>query len=145
LLRENDIIPADILILSSSEPDGTCFIETKNLDGETNLKVKRGPNETNHIMNPIDCVNFRFYVDAEEPNANLFNFQARLVYYEEGKESVVPIGFQSLLLRGCVLRNTRWSIGIVIYTGRDSKIILNSGPTPSKRSRVDKQINPQVL
>lgn len=41
-LKNNDYIPADILVLSTSEPDCMCYVETKNLDGETNLKIKRG-------------------------------------------------------------------------------------------------------
>lgn len=42
-LNKNDSVPADILLLSSSEKKGICFIETKNLDGETNLKRKQVP------------------------------------------------------------------------------------------------------
>ncbi|KAJ3032514.1 hypothetical protein HK097_005212, partial [Rhizophlyctis rosea] len=37
-LRGDDPIPADLVIISTSENDGVCYVETKNLDGETNLK-----------------------------------------------------------------------------------------------------------
>lgn len=50
-----------------------------------------------------------------------------------------------MLLRGCVLRNTDWVIGFVIATGQDTKLMLNSGATPNKKSRVDRQLNPQIL
>jgi len=39
-VHENTFFPADLVILSSSEPEGTLYVETKNLDGETNLKLK---------------------------------------------------------------------------------------------------------
>jgi phospholipid-translocating ATPase len=50
-----------------------------------------------------------------------------------------------MMLRGCVLRNTDWVIGIVVATGKDTKLMLNSGETPTKKSRVDRQLNPQIL
>jgi phospholipid-transporting ATPase len=40
-INKNESIPADLLLLNTSEPKGVCFIETKNLDGETNLKNKQ--------------------------------------------------------------------------------------------------------
>lgn len=33
---------------------------------------------------------------------------------------------RNLLLRGCVLRNTRWVVGLVLNTGPDTKIIMSS-------------------
>ncbi|KAJ3301045.1 hypothetical protein HDV03_001469, partial [Kappamyces sp. JEL0829] len=141
LLRNNDRIPADVIVISTGEPDGMCYIETKNLDGETNLKVKRGIKELSHITGPEDCKSLKCYLDAEAPNPNLYTFNGAL----NVDNKVVPIGPSGLLLRGCILRNTSWLIALVVYTGSDTKIMLNSGPTPSKRSRVDKQINPLVV
>ncbi|KAE9146993.1 putative phospholipid-transporting ATPase [Phytophthora fragariae] len=37
-LGDRDEAPADVFILSTSEEEGRCFVETCNLDGETNLK-----------------------------------------------------------------------------------------------------------
>lgn len=141
LLRNNDRIPADVVVISTGEPDCACYIETKNLDGETNLKIKRGIRELGHIKSPADCKSLLGFLDAELPNDNLYTFNGALSY----EEKVIPIGPSGLLLRGCVLRNTEWLIAMVIYTGNDTKIMLNSGATPSKRSRIDKQINPMII
>ncbi|KAJ3283237.1 hypothetical protein HK104_010503, partial [Borealophlyctis nickersoniae] len=53
-LRNNDAIPADTIILSTSEPDGLAYVETKNLDGETNLKIRRGVDETAFLISPSE-------------------------------------------------------------------------------------------
>ncbi|KAJ3321129.1 hypothetical protein HDV06_004582 [Boothiomyces sp. JEL0866] len=150
LLRNNDSIPADLMIVSSSEPEYTCFVETKNLDGETNLKIKRGLPQLAHIKTPEDCKRAKFTIEAEIPNANLYTFNGSIMIPSESEQdpysnTILPLGPSSIVLRGCILRNTSWLIGIAIYTGVDTKIMLNSGPTPSKRSQVDRQINPQII
>ena len=147
LLQNNDEIPADILIVSSSEPNGSCYLETKNLDGETNLKIKKGVTDLENVKTPELCANMKCYIDAEIPNENLYTFQGamNIINTETKEQTLVPIGPSGVLLRGCILRNTAWVVGLAIYTGADTKIMLNSGPTPSKRSRVDNQINPQVI
>ena len=100
-----------------------------------------------HVKTPEACANIKCYIDAEVPNENLYTFQGamNIINTETKEQTLVPIGPSGVLLRGCILRNTAWVVGIAIYTGADSKIMLNSGPTPSKRSRVDNQINPQVF
>jgi phospholipid-translocating ATPase len=47
-----------------------------------------------------------------------------------------PVSINEMLLRGCALRNTAWVVGLVVFTGADTKIMLNGGDTPSKRSKV---------
>ena len=150
-LRNNDNIPADIIIISTSEPDSTCYVETKNLDGETNLKIKRGLPNFSHIRTPEDCHSIYCHIDSEPPNSNLYSYNGTLVMRsppgmsdEKQLRTNISIGPTGLLLRGCILRNTRWLIGIAVYTGTDTKIVLNSGETPSKRSRIDRQLNGQV-
>lgn len=135
LLKENDQVPADIVVLSTSDPEGVCFVETKNLDGETNLKPRRALRATMGIANEEDIEHARFCIDAEEPNANLYSFNAVLKFRRNeesiGKEHPVlegremrsaeeklePVTINELLLRGCSLRNTKWVIGLVMFTG----------------------------
>lgn len=149
-LRSDQQIPADIVLCATSEPENVAFVETKNLDGETNLKSRNAVPELTHLTSAHAIVDnkeggARFRIDAEAPDVNMYKFNAAVVFTESsGQERVHPIDFQTTLLRGTVLRNTDWAIGIVIYTGSDSKIVLNSGNTPSKRSRVERQMNPMV-
>ncbi|KAF9970035.1 hypothetical protein BGZ73_007362 [Actinomortierella ambigua] len=155
-LRNDDAIPADIVILSTSEPDGLCFIETKNLDGETNLKIRRGLTATSSLQSPADVERAAFYVESESPHANLYSYQGALRWIiSDGTDmpaddrvvhnKTESISINEVLLRGCVLRNTEWVIGLVIFTGSDTKIMLNSGDTPSKRSRIERDLNFHIV
>ncbi|CAG8516246.1 374_t:CDS:10 [Acaulospora colombiana] len=126
---------------------------TKNLDGETNLKIRNGISEIDYVTTPEDCASVRFYVDSEPPTTSLFSYNATVVFPHglpgrsrgRGGPKKIPVNLNSMLLRGCVLKNTEWVIGLVLFTGADTKLSLNSGKTPSKRSRIEKLMNPQVL
>jgi phospholipid-transporting ATPase len=48
-VHKDEYFPADLLFLSSESEEGLCYIETMQLDGETNLKIKKAPDETKHL------------------------------------------------------------------------------------------------
>ncbi|KAG2220443.1 hypothetical protein INT45_004185 [Circinella minor] len=154
MLRNNDDVPADMAILSTSETDNLCYIETQNLDGETNLKARQGLAATGDLKTVHDCERARFYIESEPPHANLYQYSGALrwdIDQPEENETTVShqkteaITYNNVLLRGCVLRNTEWLIGVVLFTGDDTKIMLNQGKTPSKRSKIQKETNPHVI
>lgn len=147
-INNNEEVPADIMILSSSDEDNCCFVETKNLDGETNLKVKQAlkfTTESNKVKRANDFMNLDFEVDSEGPHPNLYAYEGCVSYSEHGEAKKESTTINNLILRGCSLRNTKWIIGMVIYTGSDSKIILNSGITPTKKSRISRGLNFYVI
>jgi phospholipid-translocating ATPase len=152
-IYNDDQIPADIVILSTSDPDGACYVETKNLDGETNLKVRHALRSGRKIKHARDCEKSDFTIESEAPQANLYQYSgvARWNQYNSklsdgpGEEMAEPISINNLLLRGCNLRNTEWVLGVVIFTGFDTKIMMNSGITPSKRSRIARELNWNVI
>lgn len=141
-IMDNEPIPADILICSTSEDENVAYAETKNLDGETNLKSRNAVAALTHIRFAADCAtpHNSFRVDCDRPDTNMYKLNAAV----RVDKDTFPIDIQMALLRGMVLRNTGWVIGLVIYTGEDTKIVMNSGGTPSKRSKVERQMNPQV-
>lgn len=146
-IRNDQEIPADVVIMSTSEEDGACYVETKNLDGETNLKVRQALRCGLGMKRAADCDRAQFWVESEGPVANLYTYRGvlRWQHYDGGKISSEPISINNLLLRGCTLRNTEWAIGMVVYTGMDTKIMMNSGITPTKRSRLQRSLNLYVI
>ena len=140
-IRNDEPVPADILICATSEEENVAFVETKNLDGETNLKSRNAVPALTYLRTAQACASSPgFKINCEAPDIHMYKLNAAVVE----KTGSHPIDIQTTLLRGTVLRNTQWVIGIVLFTGADTKITLNSGNVPSKRSRVDRQMNPQV-
>ena len=141
-ITDGEAIPADILICSTSEDANVAFVETKNLDGETNLKSRSAVPALTHIRTPEDCVNpeNKFNVDCDRPDMNMYRINAAVSV--AGMKSSVDL--VNVLLRGTILRNTKWVVGVVLFTGVDTKIVLNGGLTPSKRTKIERQMNGQV-
>lgn len=138
-------LPADMVLLASSEPEGLCYIETANLDGETNLKIKQAIPETAHLVNPGDLSRLSGRLRSEQPNSSLYTYEATLTMHAGGGEKELPLAPDQLLLRGATLRNTPWVHGIVVFTGHETKLMRNATATPIKRTAVERMVNIQIL
>ncbi|XP_030002023.1 probable phospholipid-transporting ATPase IA isoform X7 [Sphaeramia orbicularis] len=137
-----DHLPADLVILSSSEPQGMCYIETSNLDGETNLKIRQGLQMTADIKDIDSLMRLSGRMECESPNRHLYEFVGNI---RLDGHSTVPLGPDQILLRGAQLRNTQWVHGVVVYTGHDTKLMQNSTRPPLKLSNVERITNFQIL
>ncbi|KAF7251029.1 Phospholipid-transporting ATPase IB [Varanus komodoensis] len=178
----------------SGEPQAMCYIETANLDGETNLKIRQelaliatakiyvdfqqiavrekthrnqknvvgeitivrnlilstclyemdqtGLTQTSGLQSREDLMKMAGKIECEGPNRHLYDFTGNL---RLDGQSPVPIGPDQILLRGAQIRNTQWVLGIVVYTGHDTKLMQNSTKAPLKRSNVEKVTNVQIL
>lgn len=148
-IYSDDELPADVIVLSTSDSDGLCYVETKNLDGETNLKVRRALKCGRNLKHARDCERAKFSIECEQPQPNLYKFNGAINWKQKIGESMLdmsePISIDNVLLRGCNLRNTDWALGVVVYTGHDTKIMMNAGITPSKRARIAREMNWNVI
>ena len=202
IVRDKDQIPADLVLIASSSGDkavieavadfashvtndvgspadsvpvvdGGCFIETSNIDGETNLKIREIPSgvqEFLHSGNPelegirreagsrrrksssfeasqgLDAAHrvsgVKGTLEFEEPNRSIHTFVGTIrLQNKSGRSVSAPLSARNLLLRGASLRNTDWIIGIVVYTGFESKIMKNSRSARTKLSRMETLVN----
>ncbi|KAF2458100.1 hypothetical protein BDY21DRAFT_420789 [Lineolata rhizophorae] len=152
-LYNEEEVPADMVVLSTSEQDGQCYVETKNLDGETNLKVRQAVHCGRKIKHARHCERAEFVIESEPPHPNLYAYSGVVRYtkwdpsdpQDPGEPDAEPIGVSNLLLRGSSVRNTEWVLGVVVFTGEETKIMLNSGITPSKRAKISKDLNWNVI
>ena len=97
-----------------------CYIETSNLDGETNLKIRQGLPLTSDIKDIESLMRLSGRIECESPNRHLYDFVGNIRLDGHG---TVPLGSDQILLRGAQLRNTQWVHGIVVYTGHDTKLM----------------------
>ena len=152
VLHDRDKIPADIILVASGS-DNCSYVETSNLDGETNLKSKEAPKVlesavvvkegmSGEKMSDYDfSALFGHKITFEAPNPDMYRFRGFM-----GEDSTLTVG--NMMLRGCSMRNTPWAVGVCVYTGHESKSLLNSisaGVTPSKKTNVERRMNMMVL
>uniref|UniRef100_A0A8C7GB47 Phospholipid-transporting ATPase n=1 Tax=Oncorhynchus kisutch TaxID=8019 RepID=A0A8C7GB47_ONCKI len=141
-LENNQFVTADLLLLSSSEPLNLVYIETAELDGETNLKVKQALTVTGKLEDSVEkLANFNGEVHCEPPNNRLDKFTGTLTL----KGETYSLDNERILLRGCTLRNTQWCFGLVVFGGPDTKLMQNCGRTTFKRTSIDRLMNVLVL
>uniref|UniRef100_A0A670IYY4 Phospholipid-transporting ATPase n=1 Tax=Podarcis muralis TaxID=64176 RepID=A0A670IYY4_PODMU len=140
-LENNNFVTADVLLLSSSEPHSLTYIETTELDGETNLKVKQALTVTAELGEDLACSLPAGEIKCEAPNNKLDKFMGTLLF----KGEKYALDNEKMLLRGCTIRNTDWCFGLVIFAGPDTKLMQNSGRTTFKRTSIDRLMNFLVL
>ncbi|GFO46883.1 phospholipid-transporting ATPase [Plakobranchus ocellatus] len=151
----NEIIPADILFVHSSDRQGICHLETSNLDGENNLKQRQIVDGIGNVSEDSDFPHsFRHTVNVEQPNAEIYSFKGyiiltiallKLTFCRKTGESSVPVNSNNLLLRGCIVRNTDFIEGLVVYAGPETKAMLNNKGPRYKISKLETKINRDVI
>lgn len=146
-IHKYESIPSDIIILKTSEEDFKCFVETADLDGETNLKKREsncqieqnlglsGKLSEEELLRKLKEVEMR--ITYENPSSNLYSFSGKI----EVNDKIYSISVNHTIWRGCNLRCCDWIIGITVYTGSDTRIMHSSKKSPIKQSNVYKTVN----
>ena len=152
---QDNTFPADLILIDSELPGGICFIETGTLDGEKTLKQKEAPKETREKFkeNNEKIQKFEIFgeVIADMPNPALYQLNGRMeLSYKISSEKnteiyKIPLDAKQLLLKGAKLKNTKWVIGIVIYTGHNCKLMKNAKDPISKFSSVESLMNSGLI
>ncbi|KAG6708398.1 hypothetical protein I3842_06G079200 [Carya illinoinensis] len=140
-VKQDGFFPADLLFLAGTNPDGVCYTETANLDGETNLKIRKAVERTWDYLTPEKASEFKGEVQCEQPNNSLYTFTGNLILQKQ----TLPLTPNQIMLRGCSLRNTEYIVGAVIFTGHETKVMMNAMNVPSKRSTFERKLDKLIL
>uniref|UniRef100_A0A671YZT7 Phospholipid-transporting ATPase n=1 Tax=Sparus aurata TaxID=8175 RepID=A0A671YZT7_SPAAU len=138
IVDKNQRIPADMIFLRTSEKNGACFIRTDQLDGETDWKLKVAVGCTQRL--PADLFSITAYVYAQKPQLDIHSFEGNFT-----REDTDPQIHESLSIE-----NTLWAstvvasgtvIGVVIYTGKETRSVLNTSYAKNKVGLLDLELN----
>ncbi|KAL1507386.1 hypothetical protein AB1Y20_008228 [Prymnesium parvum] len=152
-VRNRQNIPADMLLVAAHEPEpnnprGACSVETKSLDGETNLKEKSVPSVVRARLGgtlEAQLSNWRGvkgHAECEQPNASTQKFTGSLHIQDE---EPMAVNINNVLLRGCCLRNTEYVLGLVVNTGIDTKVMQGARKPKARASSIEKSLNPLII
>ncbi|VDL29894.1 unnamed protein product [Hymenolepis diminuta] len=142
LITSNETFPCDLVLLSSSESNGECYVTTASLDGETNLKRFVAVSATKNLDSPEELANqLEGIIICQQPVDDFYKFYGKITVKINGFESCEPLGPECLLLRGARLKDTDFVYGVAVYTGSDTKMSLNSKGKQTKYSQVERQLN----
>ena len=148
LVHKDEPFPCDMVMLASSGEEQDCYVETMNLDGETNLKPKKAVEVPEGVLDSAGkdaraaaatTAMRGTRLECETPNASLYTFRGNMFW--PGSAEGTPMAPTQVLLRGSNLRNTDWVLGGAIFTGHDTKVMQNSVDAPSKRSTIERNLD----
>lgn len=153
-VRQDEQFPADFVILASDNADGRVYIETASLDGETNLKVYSAKKEIVGLMDTHPggafvgddaliqkLAELKGQVRCNPPDSQLYSWSGS---YYDGDDKLCNVLTEQLLLRGAVLRKTSWVVGLVVYTGMQTKLKMNDEEVQPKRTQVETLMNTMI-
>ena len=130
-------VPADMVLLRTTESSGSCFIRTDQLDGETDWKLRLALTSTQKLIEDEDLLTLDASVYAEKPQKDIHSFIGKFTTSENTEESLS-------------IENTIWSntvvasgtaIGLVIYTGPECRATMNNSKPSSKMGLIDLELN----
>ena len=139
-LRKNQKIPADMIFLRTEETSGSVFLRTDQLDGETDWKLRIAATMTQKYANDEEMFEASPEVFAERPNREIYDFVGTL----KGEREIEPLNLENTLWMNCVLASSS-AIGCVIYTGRDTRAIMNQNVPKQKLGQIDRDITKLVV
>ena len=140
-LKKNTRVPADIIVLKTinESNDNQAFIRTDQLDGETDWKLRKAPGMTQGMpeKNFFTC---NAYVECEPPSKLIYNFEGVINCKDEEGSKREPLNLENTMWASTVVASLK-VIGIVIYTGKETRARMNSSTPKVKIGILDQELN----
>ncbi|CEL59149.1 phospholipid-translocating ATPase [Rhizoctonia solani AG-1 IB] len=147
-LTQNQRVPADMLLLRTSDPSGTCFVRTDQLDGETDWKLRVAVPTCQSLKDDWSLLDVSAEVYADAPIKDIHTFIGTFTLHSTSSESdpeqqipqVTPLTAENMLWSNTVLAAGS-AIGMVVYTGKETRAVMNTSHPETKVGLLDLEIN----
>uniref|UniRef100_A0A671EZL0 Phospholipid-transporting ATPase n=1 Tax=Rhinolophus ferrumequinum TaxID=59479 RepID=A0A671EZL0_RHIFE len=140
IVEKNQRVPADMIFLRTSEKNGSCFLRTDQLDGETDWKLRLPVACTQRLPTAADLLQIRSYIYAEEPNIDIHNFVGTFTREDSDPLISESLSIENALWAGTVIASGT-VVGVVLYTGRELRSVMNTSNPRSKIGLFDLEVN----
>lgn len=142
-LKESDTVPADCVCLASANDDRSFYLQTNSLNGRTTLTKRKSLEISNVLIGNGEVVRLTGEAEFNQVSNSFDEFDGMILL---GEDYDVEFDARNFLPRGAMLRNTDWVVCLVGFTGKDTKIFMNSGEEPRRKvSKVERVIDIGVL
>ena len=145
LITGNSPAPADVVIVASSAAGNSAYIQTTNLDGESNFKPRFGIDKAIETLDQMTSETHQgarpeIVIHAAPPRSDLDWFEGQAVFHHPGqaKAEVESLTIKNFVPREAVVRGADWIVAVVVYTGKDTKVLLGNQSRAYKTSKIDR-------
>ena len=142
VLTKDSRVPADLIVLKTfnESKDNQAFIRTDQLDGETDWKLRKAPGLTQEKSDD-DLANIDGYIEYEPPSKLIYNFEGVIKCRNlEGYWKKEPLNLENTMWASTVVASDK-IIGIIIYTGKETRARMNSSVPKLKIGILDQELN----
>ncbi|KAI8982002.1 phospholipid-translocating P-type ATPase [Mycotypha africana] len=141
-IMKDQRIPADMILLRTTEESGASFIRTDQLDGETDWKLRLAIPSLQSLPSDQDLLDIKGSVYADAPHKDIHSFVGNLTIIDDHTQSerIEPLGVENTMWTNTVLASGS-AVGFVVYTGSDTRAVMNTNHPKTKVGLIDQEIN----
>jgi phospholipid-translocating ATPase len=139
-INANERIPADMILLHTTDKSGSIFLRTDQLDGETDWKLRKPVVGTQEISDVTKLYSDNNYVFADPPSKQIYYFKGNFVMQQGTYTKKEPLCLEQTMWTNTVLAAST-AVGVVIYTGKETRAQMNSSNPQTKVGAIDMELN----
>lgn len=137
IVDKNQRVPADMVLVRTTEKAGACFIRTDQLDGETDWKLRLAVPSTQRFSSDMELFEVSTKLFAEKPQKDIHSFIGTFSRADGTEDS---LNIENTLWTNTVLASGT-ALGVVVYTGYETRSVMNTSKPNMKVGLLDLEVN----